>query len=53
MSLVYIRTCQECGHKQKAKDPKTYKDTQKEAWRDVKCTKCRSEGLDYGTEVEV
>lgn len=47
---IYIRTCQECGHKQKAKDPATYKDKAgKEPWRDVKCRKCGSEGLDYGS----
>ena len=48
---MFIRTCQECGHKQVAKDPATYKDKEKEAWRDVQCKKCKSEGsLDYGSE---
>ena len=53
MARVYIRTCQECLHRQKAKDPATYKDKQKEAWRDLKCKKCGSEGsMDYGSEQE-
>lgn len=47
---MFIRTCQECGHEQVAKDPATYKDINAEAWRDVKCKKCKSEALDYGSE---
>ena len=43
----WIRTCQECGHKQVSKPPAEYKS---EAWRNVKCKKCRSEALDYGSE---
>jgi hypothetical protein len=49
---MFVRTCQECGHKQEAKDPATYVNVEKEAWRDVKCKKCKSESLDYGKEVE-
>jgi hypothetical protein len=49
----FIRTCQECGHEQKAKDPSTYVDPQgKEPWRVLPCKKCGSEALDYGTYVE-
>jgi transposase len=44
--MKYIRTCQECGHKQEAKDTKTYKG---ESWRNLKCKKCKSEALDYGS----
>lgn len=44
----FIRTCQECGHKQKAKDPATYKNQEKQTWRDLKCRKCGSEAMDYG-----
>ena len=44
----FIRTCQECGYKQKAKDPSTYKGDS-EAWRELKCRRCKSEGLDYGS----
>lgn len=43
----YIRTCQECGHKQVSKPPAEYKS---EAWRDVKCRKCKSMALDYGSQ---
>ena len=50
---MFTRTCQECGHKQPAKDPATYKDQTKEAWRDVKCTKCGSAALDYGNDPDL
>lgn len=46
----FIRTCQCCGHQQEAKDPATYKNKAKEAWRDVKCRKCKSDALDYGSK---
>ena len=50
--MRYVRTCQECGHQQKSKDPATYKNMTTEAWRDVKCRNCGSEGsLDYGSWV--
>ena len=42
----WIRTCQECGYKQVSKPPAEYKS---EAWRDVKCKKCKSMALDYGS----
>lgn len=47
MQRKYVRTCQECGVKQDARDPATYSN---ESWRDVKCKnkQCRSEALDYG-----
>ena len=48
-SKVYVRTCAECGHKQLAKDPKTYK-TAGENWRDLKCKHCKSAALDYGSD---
>lgn len=48
--MIWVRTCQECGFRQKAKDPKTYKD---ESWRDIKCKCCKSEALDYGKEIEL
>lgn len=47
---TYTRQCQECFRRQKAKDPDTYKDAEKEAWRDVKCKMCGSDALDYGSE---
>lgn len=48
--LPFIRTCQECGHKQVGKDPATYKDPTNENWRNLKCRKCKSEGsFDYGS----
>lgn len=44
--MKYIRTCQECGHKQESLDPKTYKG---EGWKNIKCRRCQSEALDYGS----
>lgn len=44
---MFVRTCQDCGNKQTAKDPKTYSS---DSWRDVKCRKCKSMSLDYGSE---
>jgi len=47
-SRKWIRTCQECGHKQEDKEPVYGKDiTQAYMYR--KCRKCKSEALDYGT----
>lgn len=50
MFTKFIRTCQSCGHEQQAKDPASYKG-KKESWRDVKCRKCGSDDLDYGSDV--
>lgn len=49
----FIRVCQECGHKQIAKDPKDYIQADKEAWRNTKCKKCKSEALNYGSYKEI
>jgi hypothetical protein len=43
---LWIRTCQSCGNRQGAKPPMEYKD---EAWREIKCRKCKSIDLDYGS----
>ena len=42
----YIRTCQACGHEDEYKAVETYNTN---VWQDVKCKKCRSEALDYGS----
>lgn len=44
----FERTCQDCRHTQQAKDPSTYKGS-KEVWRFIKCRKCGSKALDYGS----
>ncbi len=44
----FIRTCQECGHKQKAKPPNPNKELT-DSYRNSKCKKCHSEALDYGS----
>ncbi len=46
MASKFIRTCQECGNEQEAKDPSTQKS---EGWRNMKCRKCKSEAMDYGS----
>lgn len=46
----YIRTCQECGHRQEMRPPA---EQRSDAWRNAKCRKCNSEALDYGTWQEV
>jgi predicted Zn-ribbon and HTH transcriptional regulator len=43
----WIRTCQECGYKQKAIKPSQEKELT-DSYRNSKCRKCRSEALDYG-----
>ena len=43
----WVRTCQECGHRQVTKPTPEYKG---ESWRDLKCKKCKSPALDYGSE---
>lgn len=45
MTRIWIRTCQECGHKQVAKPPAEYRD---DRWRDLACKACNSIALDYG-----
>lgn len=50
MFTKFIRACEECGHEQESKDPATYKG-KKESWRDVKCRKCGSQALSYGSNV--
>lgn len=47
--MSYIRTCQECGHKQVSKPPSEYKS---DGWRNIKCRRCQSEALDYGKEID-
>lgn len=44
---MYIRTCQECGHKQESKPPRVYKG---DSWKDLKCRKCKSPALDFGSD---
>lgn len=51
MITKWIRTCQECGNKQEAKRPAPNKELS-QAFVDVKCKKCRSQSLDYGSEVD-
>ena len=43
----WIRTCQECGKEQNTKPPSK---PPTDAWLYKTCTKCQSEGLDYGCE---
>ena len=45
--MKWIRTCQECGHKQEDVDPKN---NPTPAYLERKCKKCKSIGLDYGKQ---
>lgn len=45
--MAWVRTCTECGHMQEAKPPSEYKG---ETWRELKCKRCKSPALDYGSE---
>lgn len=45
--MHWIRTCQECGLKQKCKPPAEYKG---DSWKDKKCRRCKSMALDFGSE---
>ena len=47
---MWIRTCQECGHKQEDRDPRAKDFYMSDAYMDRKCRKCKSMGLDYGKE---
>jgi hypothetical protein len=49
VELVFLRTCQECGHQQKAKRPDPSKELS-DSYRNSTCRKCGSEALDYGSE---
>jgi hypothetical protein len=49
--LAWIRTCQECGHKQLAsQNPIDFKNGIPDSYLNAKCKKCKSESLDYGTQ---
>lgn len=44
----WYRTCQECAHKQLAKQPDRSNELTN-SYLNSKCRKCKSEALDYGT----
>lgn len=47
MEQQWIRTCQECGHEQSDAQPDRSKELT-DAYRNRRCKKCKSPGLDYG-----
>lgn len=49
MKKLWIRTCDECGHKQQAHKPE-YGKPLKPSYENSKCRKCHSIALDYGSE---
>lgn len=49
--MMWIRTCQECGHEQQAKRPNGDKELSN-TYNNAKCRRCKSEALDYGKEVD-
>ena len=48
----YIRTCQECSHRQ-TDTPPPDPNKMTEAFRNRKCKRCKSEALDLGSEQDV
>lgn len=44
----WFRTCQECGNKQRAKEPE-YGKKLTDSYREAQCRRCHSPALDYGT----
>jgi hypothetical protein len=46
--MIWIRTCQECGHRQETKPPAQYKG---DSWTELKCKRCKSLAMDYGSEL--
>jgi len=47
----WIRTCQECGNKQRSNVPPVA-ETSYLRYAEAKCTKCKSRSLDYGKWVD-
>ena len=45
------RICQECGYRGFYNKPNLESKT--EAWRDTMCRRCKSQALDFGSEVTV
>lgn len=44
----WVRQCQECGHVQTDRDPSKLGGRELARFLGLKCTRCRSESLDYG-----
>lgn len=51
MTKRWIRTCQECNHKQTAKEPEAGK-PMTDSYANSKCRRCKSESLDFGKEID-
>jgi hypothetical protein len=49
---MWIRTCQECGRNQEAKQP-IFGETLTDSYMFSKCKHCKSEALNYGSEHQV
>lgn len=45
---MQLRTCQECGNHQWTSVPPEAGAISYWSWAGLKCTKCKSEGLDFG-----
>lgn len=48
MKQEWLRRCNECGHEDSYPPPNFEKELT-DAYRNKKCKKCKSEGLDYGS----
>lgn len=43
----FVRVCQYCHHADIYRDPASYLS---DAWKDVKCKRCKNDALDYGSK---
>lgn len=48
--LIFVRTCQECGKRIRANEPKA---APSNAYLYKACPRCRSEAFDYGSQQDV
>jgi hypothetical protein len=51
MKTVFVRTCQECFHKHVSKNTTEYRKHLPETWKNIKCPKCNTPKLNFGTEM--
>lgn len=51
MDKIWMRTCQECGHKQISTKPNPDVELS-DSYRNRKCRRCKSSSLDYGRELD-
>ncbi len=50
--ILFIRTCQSCGHRQRDTEPRE-QGVMTDAYRERQCKHCKSRDLDYGSQQDV